>query len=442
VNRLLPKGEFARNVLTVMSGTTIAQAIPVAISPILTRLYTPADLGVMAMYVSLIAIAVVVVTGRYELAILLPSREREAFDLLLIAVTLAASVCALGYLGVALARSRLFEHVTAIASLGAWLFVLPISVLLMGLYQSLGYWNNRCRRYNQLAASRVGQSLAMCGVQVAAGVGSAGASGLILGYVVGQVAANALLVRSSWSGSRDRLRESSLGRAVAVARRHRNFPTFMVPGHLANVASSQMPVLMLSVLFSPSVAGFYALAERVLVLPSSIIGSAVGDVYRQQAAAVYNATGNCRTLYVRTVKKLALIALVPFTIAVLAGPWVFAWMFGPFWRESGEITALLATMVFFQIVSTPLSQTVLLAHMHRLDMIWQFTRLALSAGSIYLGHLLSGGYRLSIILYVASFSTLYLVHSLMQYHAARGLPAATPVPAAESGGPAANSPRR
>lgn len=420
MKRFLPKGEFARNVLTVMSGTTIAQAIPVAISPILTRLYTPADLGVMALYVSLIAIAVVVVTGRYELAILMPSREREAFDLLLIAVTLAAVICALGYLVVALARSQLSDRVGAVASLGGWLFVLPVSVLLMGLYQSLGYWNNRSRRYKQLAASRVGQSLAMCGVQVAAGVGSAGASGLILGYVAGQVAANALLVRSSWAGSRDRLKRSSAGRALAVARRHRNFPTFMVPGHLANVASSQMPVLMLSVLFNPAVAGFYALAERVLVLPSSIIGSAVGDVYRQQAAEAYNATGNCRALYVRTVKKLALIALVPFTIAVLAGPALFAWMFGPFWREAGEITALLATMVFFQIVSTPLSQTVLLAHMHRLDMLWQFTRLALSAGSIYVGHLLSGGYRLSIILYVASFSALYLVHSLMQYRAACG----------------------
>jgi len=48
LKKLIPKGEFSKNVLTLMTGTTIAQAIPVAISPILTRLYTPEDFGVVA----------------------------------------------------------------------------------------------------------------------------------------------------------------------------------------------------------------------------------------------------------------------------------------------------------------------------------------------------------------------------------------------------------
>ncbi len=36
-----------------MTGTTIAQAIPVAISPILTRLYSPDDFGVLALFMSI-----------------------------------------------------------------------------------------------------------------------------------------------------------------------------------------------------------------------------------------------------------------------------------------------------------------------------------------------------------------------------------------------------
>ncbi len=43
INKLKPKSEFSKNVLTLMTGTTIAQAIPIAISPILTRIYTPED---------------------------------------------------------------------------------------------------------------------------------------------------------------------------------------------------------------------------------------------------------------------------------------------------------------------------------------------------------------------------------------------------------------
>lgn len=427
VKRWLPKGEFARNVLTVMGGTTLAQAVPVLVSPLLTRLYSPAEFGVMAMYVSLTAIGVVAVTGRYELAILLPARDREAFDLLCLAIGVAGVLCVvivLVALGSLAGSSRPEWLGSRAHALGAWLLLVPLSIFLMAVSQALGYWANRSRRYKQIASSRVGQSLAMCGAQIAGGFGKAGDAGLIVGYVTGQLAANALLARTLLADMRARVSRLNWMRVLAVARRHRRFPTFMVPGHLANTASSQMPVLMLGALYGPGVAGFYALAERVLVLPSSIIGSAIGDVFRQKAAEAYNAQGNCRELFLRTARKLAVVALVPSLVAALAGPWLFAWVFGEYWREAGEITTLLSVMVFCQIVSTPLSQTVLLANMHRADMIWQFSRLALAFAALYVGHQMAEGYRLAVGLYAASFSALYLVHSVLQYRAACGMNAA------------------
>lgn len=54
ITKLKPKSEFSKNVLTLITGTTIAQAIPIAISPILTRIYTPEDFGVFALFVSLV----------------------------------------------------------------------------------------------------------------------------------------------------------------------------------------------------------------------------------------------------------------------------------------------------------------------------------------------------------------------------------------------------
>ena len=53
-----------------MSGTMIAQAVPVLVSPVLTRLYSPAELGNLALFVSIINVAGTVIAGRYEMAIL------------------------------------------------------------------------------------------------------------------------------------------------------------------------------------------------------------------------------------------------------------------------------------------------------------------------------------------------------------------------------------
>jgi len=76
LTKFKPKSEFSRNVLTPMTGTTITQAIPIAISPILTRIYTPEDFGVLALFVAITAIFGGIANGRYELATMLPKKDK------------------------------------------------------------------------------------------------------------------------------------------------------------------------------------------------------------------------------------------------------------------------------------------------------------------------------------------------------------------------------
>jgi O-antigen/teichoic acid export membrane protein len=86
LNRLKPKSEFARNVLTLMTGTTIAQAIPIAISPILTRIYTPEDFGMFALFIAIATIFGSIANGRYELAIMLPQKDEDAINIVVLRI--------------------------------------------------------------------------------------------------------------------------------------------------------------------------------------------------------------------------------------------------------------------------------------------------------------------------------------------------------------------
>ena len=98
INKLKPKSEFSRNVLTLMTGTTIAQAIPIAISPILTRIYTPEEFGIFALYMAFISIGAAIVTGKYEMAILLPKRNEYAKYLVVISIFLTTCFSILLYI--------------------------------------------------------------------------------------------------------------------------------------------------------------------------------------------------------------------------------------------------------------------------------------------------------------------------------------------------------
>ncbi|MDC1200166.1 oligosaccharide flippase family protein, partial [bacterium] len=82
--------EFSKNVLTLMTGTTISQAIPLAATPILTRIYTPEDFGVLALFSSITAILGLLATGKYEMAILLPKDDKDALNIVYLSVILSA----------------------------------------------------------------------------------------------------------------------------------------------------------------------------------------------------------------------------------------------------------------------------------------------------------------------------------------------------------------
>src|SRR5690554_4361739 len=157
MRRLLPKSKYTRNVLTLMTGTGLAQAIPIAISPILTRLYTPEEFGMFGMYLAIVAILAVAATGRYELAILLPKNDKDAINILILSILLSALFSVL-LLIVVIAFGEKIALLFGEPSLSKWLLWVPVSVLLVGAYQSLNYWSNRKAHYKRLAISRTLQS--------------------------------------------------------------------------------------------------------------------------------------------------------------------------------------------------------------------------------------------------------------------------------------------
>src|SRR6056300_1116690 len=91
VHSALFGSEFNRSVFTLMIGSTLAQAIPIAITPVLTRLYTPEDFGLLALFIAMISILSSIVNGQYEQAIILPKKEEDAINIA--ALSLLIAIC-------------------------------------------------------------------------------------------------------------------------------------------------------------------------------------------------------------------------------------------------------------------------------------------------------------------------------------------------------------
>lgn len=417
--RIIPKSSFARSVITLMTGTGLAQILPIALSPILTRLYTPQEFGVFALYGSICAILAVLVTGKYELAIVVPKHDSEAINLVAVTIFLSLLI-SLVLLGIVMVWGTQIVSMLGHSEVQPWLYLVPFATLTLGCYFALNYWANRRSRYKSMAISRVVQSGAGCAMQLAAGFSKVGLLGLILGQVAGQLMSTLFLAKSLPRNERSLFRRISIKRMFYVARRHIGYPKYMVPGQVMSVGATEMPLLLLTVFFGAGVAGFYSLAQRVMAAPLSLVANAIGDVYRQKAAGQYASNGECLDIFLGSLKRLVLLAFLPMLPVLLFGPWLFAFVFGDNWRSAGEIASLLSVLVFFQTLSSPLSSTVLLPGWLHLDSLWQFARLCIAGLVFYICDSAGVGYKVAIIAHVCAFSCLYLLHSYFQYRAARG----------------------
>ena len=390
------KHGFARSVLTLASGTAVAQLLLVLAVPLLARLYTPADYGVLAVYSSTIAVLAVLASLRYETAIPLPEDESAAGSLLVLTLGIVAVLGTLVFLLVWLLGDA-FVSAVNVPALGPYLWLIPVGFLAAGAYQALSSWAIRHREFRRVARTKLSQGGGQVVAQIGLGLGGAGALGLLVGDVIGRVAGVGGLALAAW---RTRPAERPTRASVrAVAARYRRFPLLTTWSGLFNVGSLQLPSIVFSAAFGAAAAGLYAISFKMLVLPTMLVAQAVAQVFLSRAARLAAEPEQLRRLTERTAIGLFAGGLPAFLAVGLAGPQLFAFALGGQWEEAGRYAQVLAPWFALWLVSNPLSGLLSVRE-------WQGSALAFSAFELVLrlGALLIGAARGSPMLAVALLS--------------------------------------
>lgn len=409
-----------KNVFILIGSSGIAQAIPIAISPVLTRLYSPEEFGKFALYASIVAIFSVIATARYEQAIHLPKYRRDAMHIVILSIIVTIIISCI-VLIVILMFDFEIKRLMINTGTSEFLYWIPCSIMVIGIYQTLYYWENRKASYIRIALSRTLQSSTSGLGQVSAGYMTVSAGGLIGGQLLAQAISMVYLIKTGYSEDEKILKKIKRNKIIAMAKRYKKFPQYMIFGHMLNTISGYMPLFVIGSLYGPAVAGLYSLAQRVTITPLSLIGGAIGDVYRSEASNKYRESGNCLELFKFTVIRLSIVSIILILPIYFWGAEVFNFVFGPNWSGAGDIASLLSVMIFFQCISSPTSETVLLGGLMKLDLAWQLLRLCLSVLALYVGYKISpDNPSLSIIIFSCTFAFLYVLHLYMQYKVANG----------------------
>lgn len=418
--KLYRGSEFVRNVVTMMSGTVLSQMLPILLSPIMTRIFSPTDYGIYGLYMAISGILNVLVTSHYNHAIMLPNEEDESVNII--------GLCLVITVAVSILLSIMFQLLNkpiaiffGIQSIAMWLYCVPLSVLLSGCYSALNYWTNKNCKYKRLAVSRMAQTIIMLSVQVVLGLIYKDVAGLLLGLLAGQLVSTLILFAQVWKDDGQKFSSTlGLNKIYSVAVKHKSFAYYLLPADFINAFNNQVPTFLLTKFASAAEVGKYNFTQRILGLPVTFISSSLIDVFKQRAISDYNQLGNCRDIYKKTFITLALLGLLPLLIILFTAPSLFAFVFGERWRDAGVYAQILSVMFYLRLVISPLSYIYYIVGKQREDFILHILMAIGTMVSLYLGYQLFNSPKYMVLLFSINYSIVYLIYLSRSYMFAKG----------------------
>ena len=336
-NRIF-SSHFLKSVLTLSSGIVIAQIINFIGMPVIGRLYSPGAIGDYTLITANSAVISTIVCLGMMTALIIPDSEEESKGLCKIVsistVLLTTLIIVVLYLIAPLYKIFSTEETSYTLSL----LVLWAYIIFNMIYNVCYAYANRLKMYKVMFWNPIiGASISM-GLGILFGFFCFGFLGYVAAYILSFIANIVHLLFHANPYHRERRNHIKF---VELIKQYRQFPIFQMPANLIANIGMQMPVWMISNMYSSSALGMYSMALRILALPSTLLATPINRVYFQEASQRYNRGEDIGEFSFKIIETNNKIALIPILILIVFGRLIFGLFLGSQWAEAGSYASLL-----------------------------------------------------------------------------------------------------
>jgi len=350
------RSPFIKSILTLVTGSSIAQAITLLVTPILSRIYSPADFGVFTFFMAIVGAFALIATLRYEIAIMLPKKDQEAVNIVSLSLIINALICIAILIVSIISFFTWFPLAKVYSPLKFWLLLMPVLVFLISSSNVFQNWFNRKKDYSNLAYSKIINSAGINLSTLALGLAGTGLWGLFTGNLIGLILFNIFFIIRIILVDKNKFKDINFLTIKKMARQYKDLPKANTPQVLLEMFQLNGIIYLLQIFFMPTIIGWYSFAYRILQAPMSLVGTSIAQVFYKDAAEKVNNSLVFKKLVIRTILLAALIALPIVIIPVIAGPWLFSFLFGSGWRQAGVYSQILAPWFFLDFIRYAIAQ--------------------------------------------------------------------------------------
>lgn len=351
LNKLHIKSEFLKSVVLLTSGTFMAQVVSYVATPVITRLFTPDEIGELGIFLRITAFITAIATARYELSLPLPKKDQHAFQLFRLSLRIATITLLSTFL-----IGLIYWGVQGFSVTNFWFVLMIVVGSFFMIFKNIGTnWAIRMNNYKAISASSILTSFTANGLKIVAGLLAFGSLGLIVATVIGGGAAIIFFVKDYFNAKYKDGFQRSKKKIQVLSKKYRDFPIYNLPHMLLDHGRELLVAFFVVLYFDQSVFGSYDHSFRMLKLPLALIGTAMGQVFFNRCSRMYSEHKALFPMLKRTTFQLFLISIVPFSVVFFFGEDLFLWVFGAEWGLSGRISELLAPWLMINFVASPIS---------------------------------------------------------------------------------------
>lgn len=346
------RSHLVGDTVKLITGVTIGRIVLFAALPLATQFYSPEQFALLAVFMAIANTVAVAACFRFDIAISVADNDEDALHLFIVALITPTS---LGLLLASLVWYLPLEISALVGSpdIAQFLWLIPLSVLLISGYSALQCWAVRKRRFGAIAQTRASQAVIGAGIILGVGWLNGSAIGLLAGTVLTVGGGAGFLLWVALSQDLHQFKTCSMRQMQNVVARFKRYPLLSTPDALANIAGIQVPIVIIAS-FAEAEAGQLFLALQIMSAPVVFFGSSISQVYASRLPEV-QANGTLARFTQQVLRNLALTGIAPICLLGLLGPFSIALVFGPEWELSGTIMSYMVPWMVFQFLSSPIS---------------------------------------------------------------------------------------
>ncbi len=342
-----------RNFAKLLSANVIAQLIGLLVYPVLTRLYSPDDFGLLNLFLSIGGILSLLATAEYQYAIVLPRKNEKARAVLQLGGWI--TLCVTGAVLLSVPFSRPIATLFNAPDLARWYWLMPVFVLVSACWVLLNYYYTRHKCFGAIARYQMSQSVLNAGAKIGCGYAGFLHGGLLCSTVFAPLVALVISIAGAW---RKGLREVlHIDKKVCreVAREYANFPKYSLPRALVNNLSNSLPSLLLTPFFGLANLGFWGMALTLAFRPINMIEQSLYQVLYQHISAKVNRRETIRPILRRFSLYAMGITIPCFGALYFVLPWLTQWLLGSGWEITGHYIRVMLPWLAMNICAETIS---------------------------------------------------------------------------------------